>query len=205
MTSSDLLYITFTSGSTGRRKAVCTEARGVANLIMNYTIEFHLYSDIVVYQVVNPAFDIFFADCLMALCNGGTLLMARDRIPSIRELGKTDVSIGTLHVRLALNSRSDSHFSENVTHAYIMPSYLSRLRTAEELGVLANLQLLLYGGETIAANWPGFDAGIRMVQLFGVTGHSVYSNYDGLSERNHACGSAFFQKLPWSHCRQTFS
>lgn len=104
MAASDLLYITFTSGSTGRPKAVCTEASGVVNLIANYTSEFHLHGDMIVYQVVNPAFDIFFADCLMALCNGGTLLMARGRIPNIEELSKS-TSPSCLLMKLLLQDK----------------------------------------------------------------------------------------------------
>jgi hypothetical protein len=85
--SNDLCYCTFTSGSTGDPKLVMSERVGLSNLLQNYTKEFEYNEESVVYQVVNPAFDIFLADVVTSLANGATLLLAKHQIPSISELG----------------------------------------------------------------------------------------------------------------------
>ena len=83
----DLLYFTFTSGSTGNPKAVCTEAIGLCNLAMNYANFYHISHESVIYQVVNYAFDIFFEDLLEALTNGAKLVLAKEKIPNFKEMG----------------------------------------------------------------------------------------------------------------------
>ncbi|KAI1720343.1 condensation domain-containing protein [Ditylenchus destructor] len=155
-TPHDLLYLTFTSGTTGRPKSVATEGIGLLNLIYSYTILFGINSSSVVYQVVNYAFDIFFADILMALMNGARLILARDAIPCLEEL-------------------------REATHAYIMPAYLSRMTGVSNplIKCLSHLHIVLYGGEPVNPEWLrlAIDAKVRLVQLFGFTEHSVYSAY----------------------------
>jgi non-ribosomal peptide synthetase component F len=125
----EMLYYTFTSGSTGRPKAVCTEAAGLMNLWCNYSRVFGLDDSSRVYQVVNPAFDIFFADMLSAFMAGGMLVLAGGRLPSLREIGEY-----------------------GITHAHIMPAYLARMMGPEELSVLSGIKV---GGAGWGARWTG--------------------------------------------------
>uniref|UniRef100_A0A914ZFX5 Carrier domain-containing protein n=1 Tax=Panagrolaimus superbus TaxID=310955 RepID=A0A914ZFX5_9BILA len=152
----DLAYLTFTSGSTGIPKAVQSLQRGLINLWQNYSHSFSISSKSTVYQVVNPAFDIFFADIISALGNGGTLFLASQKIPKMDELKKC-------------------------THAYIMPAYLSQLdlENPHILEILKSLKAILYGGEPMNPNClkKALDEGLNLFQQFGVTEHSIYSNF----------------------------
>uniref|UniRef100_A0A914Q302 Carrier domain-containing protein n=1 Tax=Panagrolaimus davidi TaxID=227884 RepID=A0A914Q302_9BILA len=152
----DLAYLTFTSGSTGTPKAVESIQRGLINLWQNYSHYFSISSESIIYQVVNPAFDIFFADIITAFGNGGTLFLASQKIPKMDEL-------------------------KYCTHAYIMPAYLSHLdlENPEILNILKSLKAILYGGETINPNFlkKALKAKLNLFQQFGVTEHSIYSNF----------------------------
>ena len=117
MKPGDALYYTFTSGSTGQPKAVCTETAGLMNLMQNYSRAFDLDASSRVYQVVNPAFDIFFADMLSAFMRGGVLVLAGGRLPSLREIA-----------------------SHGITHAHIMPAYLAKMSGPGELHTLLGIK-----------------------------------------------------------------
>ncbi|TKR83073.1 hypothetical protein L596_016725 [Steinernema carpocapsae] len=148
--STDLLYLTYTSGSTGTPKAVCTEALGLPNLIMNYNKTFFFGCHKTLYQVVNYGFDIFFADILQVFFNGGSLRLAENRIPDLKEMAK-------------------------VTHAYIMPAYLAPL---ENQRIIEDLEVIQFGGEALCPRFKSLaiSRGLNMLQQFGITEHTVYSH-----------------------------
>uniref|UniRef100_A0A1I7YYK3 oleoyl-[acyl-carrier-protein] hydrolase n=2 Tax=Steinernema glaseri TaxID=37863 RepID=A0A1I7YYK3_9BILA len=148
----DLLYMTYTSGSTGRPKAVCTEARGLPNLIMNYNQSFMFTHTKRLYQVVNYSFDIFFADILQVLLNGSSCRLAESKIPDPFEM-------------------------EGLTHAYVMPAYLSSIEP-QHYSVLKGLETIQFGGEPIQENFrqKAISEGINLYQQFGITEHTVYSH-----------------------------
>uniref|UniRef100_A0A915DVY5 Carrier domain-containing protein n=1 Tax=Ditylenchus dipsaci TaxID=166011 RepID=A0A915DVY5_9BILA len=132
----DLLYLTATSGSTGKPKVVCTEGKGLVNLVCSFTRLFSYNTNSVVYQVVNYAFDIFFADVLCALMNGSRLVLARDSIPRLEELKQTSSAAVCW--------------------------------------------------ETISRDWlhKALQARISLVQLFGFTEHTVFTNYQWIRSTN---------------------
>lgn len=84
----NIAYAAFTSGSTGKRKLILNNTEALNNLLTQYSNFFSYNEQSVVYQVVNPAFDIFYADIVCALSNGSTLYLAKHKIPSIKEIGK---------------------------------------------------------------------------------------------------------------------
>ncbi|RCN44233.1 hypothetical protein ANCCAN_09751 [Ancylostoma caninum] len=159
MEISDLAYITCTSGTTGKPKAVCTEFSGHCNLAPAYTKQFNISNTSCTYQVVNYGFDIFFADLSKTFANGASMTLATELIPKIEEM-------------------------QGVTNAYIMPAYLSSLPSTdiERLNILESIQ---FGGEAIQASALELllQTGIHLYQEHGVTEQTVYTTANKMRVR----------------------
>ncbi|PIC42958.1 hypothetical protein B9Z55_009864 [Caenorhabditis nigoni] len=146
--SYDLAYVTSTSGSTGTPKLVGTAFQGHSNLARQYTTSFQISSSDTIGQVVDPSFDIFFADIVKTFTNGARLLLARDSIATSSEL-------------------------LSCTNVYLMPAFLSRLSDME---CLENLETLQYGGEPLAPLvLERLPETLKVWQEFGLTEQTVYS------------------------------
>ncbi|ULU00359.1 hypothetical protein L3Y34_001092 [Caenorhabditis briggsae] len=146
--SYDLAYVTSTSGSTGKPKLVGTSFQGHSNLARQYTTSFQISSSDTIGQVVDPSFDIFFADIVKTFTNGARLLLARDSIATSSEL-------------------------LSCTNVYLMPAFLSRLPDME---CLKHLETLQYGGEPLAPLvLERLPKTLNVWQEFGLTEQTVYS------------------------------
>ncbi|CAO4369642.1 unnamed protein product [Caenorhabditis nigoni] len=144
----DLAYVTSTSGSTGTPKLVGTAFKGHSNLARQYTTSFQISSSDTIGQVVDPSFDIFFADIVKTFTNGARLLLARDSIATDSEL-------------------------LSCTNVYLMPAFLSRLPDME---CLENLETLQYGGEPLPPLvLERLPTTLKAWQEFGLTEQTVYS------------------------------
>ncbi|EFP02416.1 hypothetical protein CRE_01012 [Caenorhabditis remanei] len=147
----DFAYVTSTSGSTGTPKLVGTSFEGHSNLARQYTTSFQLSSRDIIGQVVDPSFDIFFADIVKTFTNGARLLLSRDSIPTSSELLEC-------------------------SNVYLMPAFISRL---PDLKCLNNLETLQYGGEPIASQFLKLthqnNKELNVWQEFGLTEQTVYS------------------------------
>ncbi|WP_437277994.1 amino acid adenylation domain-containing protein [Sorangium sp. So ce375] len=72
-----LAYIIYTSGSTGRPKGVMVTHRTLASVFAAWQRLYQLpAADLRLLQIANPAFDVWTADWVRALCAGGTLVIA---------------------------------------------------------------------------------------------------------------------------------
>ncbi|CAG9535664.1 unnamed protein product [Cercopithifilaria johnstoni] len=151
LTQHNLAYMTYTSGSTGIPKGICTEFYGLNNLLMNYAELLSIKSSSIIYQVVNPSFDIFFADILEAQTSGATIHFASQQIPDLQEMSK-------------------------VTHAYIMPAYLSAIQL-EQFKKLTNLEQINFGGDYIQYKvlQDAIQIGLHFHNQYGMTEHTIYS------------------------------
>uniref|UniRef100_A0A0N4ZHS0 Carrier domain-containing protein n=1 Tax=Parastrongyloides trichosuri TaxID=131310 RepID=A0A0N4ZHS0_PARTI len=153
----DILYLTATSGSTGEPKIVCSELTGLLNLITEYTKKFFINEKSKIYQVVNYSFDIFFIDIFQGLFNGSDIILSKSKIPNLINFSKYQI-----------------------THAYIMPAYLERLNR-DKIKLLGDIQVLMYGGESLTESVLKelylCSKELKIFQEFGLTEHSIYSNY----------------------------
>ncbi|KIH67424.1 AMP-binding enzyme [Ancylostoma duodenale] len=156
---SDLAYITCTSGTTGKPKAVCTEFSGHCNLAPAYTKQFNINNTSCTYQVVNYGFDIFFADLSKTFANGASMRLATELIPKIDEM-------------------------QDVTNAYIMPAYLSSLPSTD-IKRLNILESIHFGGEAIQASALEhlLQTDIHLYQEHGVTEQTVYTTANRMRVR----------------------
>ena len=71
----DLIYVTFTSGSTGRAKGVMIEHRMVVNAVAAWEKEYRLSTLASHLQMASFSFDVFTGDLTRALCSGARLVL----------------------------------------------------------------------------------------------------------------------------------
>ncbi|BCJ50692.1 hypothetical protein Asp14428_21670 [Actinoplanes sp. NBRC 14428] len=74
----DLAYVMYTSGTTGRPKGVAVEHHSVIGFVAAMTELFHLTPADRVLGYASPTFDVFVGEVFMALLNGGRLCLAED-------------------------------------------------------------------------------------------------------------------------------
>ncbi|PCK01012.1 MAG: non-ribosomal peptide synthetase, partial [Alteromonadaceae bacterium] len=125
----DLAYVLYTSGATGKPKGVLTPHRGVTSLVKNNTYATLSENDVFL-QLSNPNFDATTLEVWSALLNGARLVVA----PS-----KLSLSVESLHGLL-----SDYHVSVLwLTRALFDSLYV------QKSDLFANLRYLLVGGEAL--------------------------------------------------------
>jgi amino acid adenylation domain-containing protein len=71
----NLIYVTFTSGSTGRAKGVMIEHRNVVNVFEAWDKSYHLSTIGSHLQMASFSFDVFTGDLSRALCSGAKLVL----------------------------------------------------------------------------------------------------------------------------------
>ncbi|GMS95933.1 hypothetical protein PENTCL1PPCAC_18108, partial [Pristionchus entomophagus] len=154
---SDLLYATFTSGTTGMAKCVCTSGEGMGNLLLNYTRLYCVSSHSSIYQVINYAFDIFFCDLFLSLANNADLTLASGAIPEWKEMERA-----------------------STTHCFVMPAFLN---FSEDGDLWSGLDTVLVTGETMQrrAFRTLLSAGVPLNQLYGATEQTI----NNTSQRLH--------------------
>ncbi len=147
-------YVIFTSGSTGRPKGVVVEHRGLANLIAAQQQVFDLGPNCRVLQFSPYSFDASLFEMVMALMNGGTLVLApQSRLlpgPGLIELLR----------------------DEEVTHLTIPPSALAKLPHEP----LPSLRQLIVAGEACAPSVvQRWGRGRQFFNAYGPTESTVWS------------------------------
>ncbi|MEU4120384.1 amino acid adenylation domain-containing protein, partial [Kitasatospora sp. NPDC028055] len=147
-------YVIYTSGSTGRPKGATVTHTGLASFASTLVERCRTTADSRVVQLASPSFDASVLELLMALSNGGTLV-----VPPPGRLAGEDL------FRVLADRR--------ITHAFIPPSILATL-PAGAPDTLTDLSSLIVGAEAcppdLAERW---SAGRRMVNAYGPTESTV--------------------------------
>lgn len=127
--SDDLAYILFTSGSTGKPKGVKISHR---NLVHSTTARIQYYNEPVerFLLVSSFAFDSSLAGIFWSLCQGGTLVLPRQ---------KSEQDIQQL-------AKAIAHY--RITHTLLLPSLYSLLLTYAPREKLLSLQTVIVAGES---------------------------------------------------------
>lgn len=122
---SDLIYVIYTSGTSGQPKGVMIEHQSVIHLITAQTLEFCIQSSEKILQFSNYAFDASVEQIFLALLNGATLVLYQNE---------------------HLNAESFYEFVQQhaITHLHATPSFLSVL---PDLAQQESLKRIIAGGE----------------------------------------------------------
>nr|AYN44369.1 nonribosomal peptide synthetase [Cloning vector H69C977B_s26] len=149
-------YVIYTSGSTGRPKGVILEHRGLANVIEMQRHELGADAGCVMLQFSSISFDVSVWEIVMALTNGGRLVVApADTLLAGDELAKVLLAHG-------------------VTHMVLPPTSYAALPTDREYPAL---RMLTSAGEAlppeVVHTWA--RPGVLFVNAYGPTEVSIIS------------------------------
>ena len=161
VTPANLAYVIYTSGSTGTPKGALIEHRGVVNVVRAQRRIIGASPGSRVLQFSSLSFDAATFELVMALCTGGTLVLAdRDEVmpgPSLQRLLR----------------------EESVTIAVLPPSALRELRP-EGLDALTTVNV---AGEAVPSDLADMWApGRRLLNLYGPTETSIWATFAELTE-----------------------
>jgi len=148
-------YVIYTSGSTGRPKGVLVPHEGIASLAATAIDRMGLREDSRVLQYASVGFDVAVFELTMAVCVGGTLVIAPDE------------------VRTAGRELTDFLAAQRITHLILPPSLVSALPEGCELPAGATI---LVGTETVPPDLIGRFAGrLNVLVAYGLTEATVNS------------------------------
>jgi amino acid adenylation domain-containing protein/non-ribosomal peptide synthase protein (TIGR01720 family) len=148
-------YVIYTSGSTGRPKGVLVPHDGIASLAATAIDRMGLREDSRVLQYASVGFDVAVFELTMAVCVGGTLVIAPDE------------------VRTAGRELTDFLAAQRITHLILPPSLVSALPEGCELPEGATI---LVGTETVPPDLIARFAGrLNVLAAYGLTEATVNS------------------------------
>jgi amino acid adenylation domain-containing protein len=148
-------YVIYTSGSTGRPKGVLVPHDGIASLAATAIDRMGLKTDSRVLQYASVGFDVAVFELTMAVCVGGTLVIAPDE------------------VRTAGRELTDFLAAQRITHLILPPSLVSALPEGCELPAGATI---LVGTETVPPDLIARFAGrLNVLAAYGLTEATVNS------------------------------
>lgn len=130
-TADDLMYILYTSGSTGNPKGVRMPRRGIINLMHWIQEAYGMVSGDRSMQSASISFDNSMAEVFWPLLNGGTIVVAHRG--------------GQRNIEYILNTILE----KNVTHYSTVPSMLRALLDLPQISECNSLKLVFAGGEAL--------------------------------------------------------
>ncbi|CAF4210556.1 unnamed protein product [Rotaria sp. Silwood2] len=155
----NLAYLVFTSGSTGTPKLVQITHKNLVACITSFSQHIGIFTqhDIFI-QYAQCSFDVHIRECLGTLMIGGSLVLLHPQ-------GNLDLEYFSLTL-----------FRHNVTYFAGVPSFISflcdYLEKVQQLGRLARIKVLTFGGEAIVSK--AFGKIVSHLDLSTVTFYNLY-------------------------------
>jgi non-ribosomal peptide synthetase-like protein len=148
----DLAYVVYTSGTTGRPKGVMIEHRSIANLVRSDVETFGLGPEDRVAQCSSPAYDSSIEETWLAFAAGATLVVLDDEV-----VRSGPDLVGWLQ-------------RERISVLCPPPTLLRAMGCEDPAAALPGLRLLYVGGEALAPDLADrWAVGRRMVNGYGPT------------------------------------
>lgn len=150
--SQDLAYLLYTSGTTGRPKAVEVRREGLLNFIQAILEEIDFPDETRIACCTSEMFDIFFLESVLALCAGMTVVLANE----------DERKNPRMVCKLLLD--------ENVNVIQMTPSYLQMIQSVDpEYHCLRRMKVIMVGGESFPL--------LLLEKLKAATNAKIYNMY----------------------------
>jgi amino acid adenylation domain-containing protein len=152
--ASDIAYVLFTSGSTGRAKAVPISHRNIHSFLISILRRYDFTADDVFSQTFNLTFDLAFFDLFVAWACGGTVVYTHP---------------------VALSRLPEFVRREGLTVWFSVPSAIHLTRRSGSLAndALPSLRWSIFCGEALlaqdATDWQSAASNARIENLYGPT------------------------------------
>ena len=171
VSSEDVAYIMFTSGSTGEPKAVAVPHRAVVRLVKNSN-----YADLSenerILQLAPLSFDASVFEIFGALLNGGTLCLFSQEADSSRKIGQA--------------------IKANKITTVWLTAGLFNLMVDENLADLENLRQILAGGDALSLHhvqkFLAENESVKLINGYGPTENTTFTCCQTLNEKEFAGG-----------------
>ena len=155
----NLVYTTYTSGSTGVPKGICIPHRGVVRLVRD-TNYMAFDPSLVFLEIAPVSFDASTLEIWGALANGATLVVLPPHVPSLREL------VSAIE-------------RDSVTSLYLT-SALFNVMVDEQVSAFARVKHLLVGGDIIsvphARKLLEANPGVTLINGYGPTETTTFAS-----------------------------
>ncbi|VDO10805.1 unnamed protein product, partial [Brugia timori] len=164
--SIDLSYVIFTSGTTGKPKAVCVTNQNLLNFIVASTQQTTFHPNYRIYHSVNTIFDVSCMNIFTTFSNGCCLISAANILNATNEIIEMNVQFAFLSA--ALFNMFDN----------------------DEINQLQQLEKLFVGGETINNQQINrcLQLGICLCQIYGPTETTIWSLTNNCTIFENECG-----------------
>ncbi len=170
----NLMYVMFTSGTTGEPKGVMIEHRSVVNMVESIYDRCEISNDEYVLNLTNFCFDISVLEIFLTLCKGLTINLVSD------EEYQSPIRILELIKK------------QQVTLMQVTPSRFKQLAAIPDAAIyLKTIRLLLIGGEVLddfCVRYVKENMNCRLYNMYGPTETTVWSTYQKIDDTSVSIG-----------------
>lgn len=170
----NLMYVMFTSGTTGEPKGVMIEHRSVVNMVESIYDRCEISNDEYVLNLTNFCFDISVLEIFLTLCKGLTINLVSD------EEYQSPIRILELIKK------------QQVTLMQVTPSRFKQLAAIPDAAIyLKTIRLLLIGGEVLddfCVRYVKENMNCRLYNMYGQTETTVWSTYQKIDDTSVSIG-----------------
>lgn len=172
----DLMYVMFTSGTTGEPKGVMIEHRSVVNMLESFYVICEFLENEHVLCLTNFCFDISVLEIFLTLCKGLTIVLA----------DTNDYNSPIRILNLIKNNQ--------VTVMQATPSRFKQIVTIPNASdYMKSVKTLLIGGESLdefCVNYVNKNMNCNLYNVYGPTETTVWSTYQKVEDTYVTIGKA---------------
>ena len=168
----DLVYILYTSGTSGKPKATMVTHKNVSSLLNNTKSNFYFDNNDIWIMLHSYCFDFSVWEMFGALCNGCKLiLITNDISKDIKEFVKV------------LIKRNITILNQTPSFFYLLSDYFKTLNYKRQ-----NIKYIIFGGEALNFKkleyWNNNFPDTKLINMYGITETTIHVTYKEINEED---------------------